>query len=228
MATKLEQSRRPGAKEREQSLGEEIANAITHGIGLILAVVGLVVLVARAAAVGDAVHIVSASVFGATLVTLYLSSTLYHSVQTPRVKRWLRVFDHTAIYLLIAGTYTPLTLLALRGSWGWSLFGVVWGLALVGILYKLLAFGRFEKLSLVLYLAMGWLSVIAIKPIIHAVPPEGLALLAAGGLAYTFGVIFYVLQRRRFFHTVWHLFVMGGSACHFAAVLFFLLPAAHP
>jgi hemolysin III len=216
----------PGKKQREQTLGEEIANSITHGLGLVLAIVGLVVLVVKAVTSGELVHILSSSIFGATLVLLYLASTLYHSVQTPRVKHWLRVFDHTAIYLLIAGTYTPFMLVSLRGGWGWSLFAVVWGLALVGILYKLVAFGRFKKLSLALYLGMGWLVVLAIEPLVQTLPTAALALIGAGGFAYTFGVLFYVLQRRRFFHTVWHLFVMGGSACHYAAVLLFVLPSA--
>lgn len=227
MQTKLDSDALPRGKKRAQTIGEEIANAVTHGLGLILAIAGLVVLVMRAVALGDALHIVSASVYGATLVTLYLASTLYHSVQTPRVKRWLRVFDHTAIYLLIAGTYTPVTLVVLGGHWGWTLFAVVWGLALIGIFYKLLAFGRFQKLSLALYLGMGWLGVLVVKPLLDVMPPAGLALMAAGGLAYTFGVIFYVMQRRRFFHTVWHLFVMGGSVCHYLAVLLFVLPIAH-
>jgi hemolysin III len=216
----------PGQKKREQTLGEEIANSITHGVGLVLAVIGLVVLVVKAATTGEMLHVVSSSVFGVTLVMLYLASTLYHSVQTPRIKRWLRIFDHTAIYLLIAGTYTPFMLVSLQGGWGWTLFAVIWGLALVGVLYKLLAFGRFQKLSLALYLGMGWLAVLAIEPLVQTLPPGGLALMAAGGFAYTFGVLFYVLQRRRFFHTVWHLFVMGGSACHYAAVLLFVVPSA--
>ncbi|QDG52332.1 hemolysin III family protein [Persicimonas caeni] len=213
-------------EKRLQTLGEEIANAITHGLGLVLAIIGLVVLVIKAATTGEMLHIVSSSIYGATLVTLYLASTLYHSVQTPRVKRWLRVFDHTAIYLLIAGTYTPFMLVSLRGGWGFTLFGIVWGLALVGILYKLFAFGRFKKLSLALYLGMGWLAILAIEPLWESLPTGGLALMGAGGLAYTLGVIFYVLQQKRFFHTVWHLFVMGGSALHYAAVLLFVLPSS--
>jgi hemolysin III len=211
-------------QKRPQSLGEEIANAITHGLGLILAIVGLVVLVIKTATSGSTLHIVSCSIYGGTLVLLYTASTLYHSVQTPRIKRWLRIFDHTAIYLLIAGTYTPFLLVTLQGGWGWSLFAVVWGLALIGVLYKLLAFGRFQKLSLGLYLGMGWLAVVALEPLLEVLPPAGVGLMAAGGFAYTFGVIFYVLQKRRFFHTVWHLFVMGGSTCHYLAVLLFVVP----
>lgn len=209
--------------ERRQSLGEEIANAVTHGVGLILALIGLVVLCARAYTRGEPVHMASCSIYGATLVILYGASTLYHSVQTPRVKRWLRIFDHTAIYLLIAGTYTPFTLVALDGGWGWSLFAAIWGLAIIGILYKLLAFGRFRRLSLALYLGMGWLAVIAIGPLWESLPVEAIALIGAGGAAYTLGVIFYALPRR-FFHTVWHLFVLGGSAFHYAAVLKFVVP----
>jgi hemolysin III len=213
-------------KKREQSLGEEIANSITHGLGLLLAIAGLVVLLLRAGVQTDLVGVTSVAIYGATLVTLYLASTLYHSVQTPRIKRLLRVFDHTAIYLLIAGTYTPLTLITLRAEWGWPLFSAVWSLALIGILCKLFAFGRFKRLSLALYLGMGWLAVVAISPLMEALAPGGLALIAGGGLAYTLGVVFYVMERRRYFHTIWHVFVMGGSVCHYLAVLLFILPAA--
>lgn len=213
-------------KKRPQSLGEELANALTHGLGLLLAIAGLILLLVRMGAQNDLVGLTSVAIYGTTLVTLYLASTLYHSVQTPRVKQLLRVFDHSAIYLLIAGTYTPLTLIALRDSWGWALFGAVWALALVGVVYKLFAFGRFQRLSLALYLGMGWLAIIAISPLMEAVAPGGLALIAAGGLAYTFGVIFYVMQRRRYFHAIWHLFVMGGSILHYLAVFFFMVPAA--
>lgn len=215
--------RRP---RREQCLREEVANSLTHGVGLLLAIVGLVLLIMRAGVLKDAIGVVSVAIYGTTLVLLYLASTLYHSVQRPRVKRLLRVFDHTAIYLLIAGTYTPLTLITLRDDWGWALFGVVWTLALIGILYKLFAFGRFERLSLALYLGMGWLSVLAIRPLLATLPLGGLWLFGAGGLAYSLGVIFYVLQRRRYFHTIWHVFVMSGSTLHYLAVLFFVVPVA--
>ncbi|MFW5967069.1 MAG: PAQR family membrane homeostasis protein TrhA [Persicimonas sp.] len=212
-------------QERQQTIGEEIANAVTHGVGLILAIIGLVVLLARAYAYGEPVHLVSCAVYGATLVVLYAASTLYHSVQSARFKRWLRIFDHTAIYLLIAGTYTPFTLVALDGGWGWAIFSAVWGLALVGILYKLFAFGRFRRLSLALYLAMGWLAVVAIGPLWESLPTGALALVGAGGVAYTAGVVFYALPKR-FFHTIWHVCVMSGSAFHYAAVLIFLVPAS--
>ena len=216
----------PGRKKRPQSVGEEIANAVTHGLGLLLAIAGLILLVVRMSVQNDLIGLASVAIYGTTLVTLYLASTLYHSVKAPEIKRLMRVFDHTAIYLLIAGTYTPLTLIVLRDSWGWALFAAVWTLAIVGVTYKLFAFGRFQRLSLALYLGMGWLAILAISPLMKALDPAGIALIGAGGLAYTLGVVFYVLQRRRYFHAIWHLFVMGGSILHYLAVLLFMVPAS--
>lgn len=200
-------------------LADEIANAVTHGIGLILSLIGLPVLVMAIAARGDVLNVVGASVFGASLVALYAASTLYHAIPTPRVKHVFRIIDHVAIFLLIAGTYTPFTLGVLRGTWGWTLFGVVWGLAALGIVFKVVLGARYHALSTMFYLAMGWLVVIAIKPLMAVLPMAGLWLIAAGGMMYTVGVIFFLLDKRRFMHAVWHLFVMGGSACHFVAVL---------
>lgn len=206
-------------------VAEEIANALTHGLGLALSVVGLVVLVPLSAARGTTTHLVACAVYGATLVLLYAASTLYHSFQRPRLKRLLRRIDHAAIYLLIAGTYTPFALVNLRGGWGWALFGVAWGMAAFGVVYKLFFMGRLRCLSTSLYLVMGWMAVAAAKPFLASVAVHGLLLLAVGGLLYTAGVWFYVRDHRRYHHAVWHLFVLGGSACHYAAVVTAVLPA---
>ena len=203
---------------------EEIANAITHGIGLLLSIAGFVVLLVLAALRGTAWHIVACSIYGATLICLYAASTLYHAVISPRVKRALRIFDHSAIYLLIAGTYTPFLLVSLRGPWGWSLFGVIWGLALVGVLFKFWFVERFAILSTAVYLAMGWLVVIAAKPVITHLPLTAIIWLLAGGLAYTGGVIFFAAKRIPYSHAIWHLFVLAGSICHYFAVLSTVIP----
>jgi hemolysin III len=216
--------KRPGP-EPSYSRGEEWANRLTHGAGALLAVVGLVALVRNAAARGTTLQLVACGVFGATLVLLYTSSTLYHSVPHARARSLLRVLDHSAIFLLIAGTYTPFTLVSLRGPWGWSLFGVVWGLAALGIGLRLVLPRRPTGLFVGLYLAMGWCVVLAARPLAAAVPPAGLALLAAGGLAYSGGVVFYLWRRLPYNHAIWHGFVLAGSAFHFFAVLFFLGPA---
>jgi hemolysin III len=203
---------------------EEIANAITHGIGLLLSIAGFVVLLVLAALRGTAWHIVACSIYGATLICLYTASTLYHAVISPRVKRALRIFDHSAIYLLIAGTYTPFLLVSLRGPWGWSLFGVIWGLALAGVLFKFWFVEHFVILSTAVYIAMGWLVVIAAKPVITHVPFTALIWLLAGGLAYTGGVIFFAAKRVPYSHAIWHLFVLAGSICHYFAVLSTVIP----
>lgn len=206
------------------SPGEELAHSITHGLGAALSIAGLALLVTLAAVRGDAWHVVSCAIFGASLVFLYTTSTLYHSISHPGAKKVLRVFDHSAIFLLIAGTYTPFTLVTLRGGWGWTLFVIVWGLALVGIVYKVTARNRYRVLSVVLYVAMGWLVLIAIKPMVASIQPTGLWLLLAGGLCYTVGIIFYAWKRLPYGHAVWHLFVMAGSVCHFFAVLLYVIP----
>ena len=198
---------------------EEIANSITHGIGLLLSIAGFVVLLVFAILRGGASHIVACSIYGATLIALYTASTLYHAVVSPRLKRGLRIFDHSAIYLLIAGTYTPFLLLYLRGPWGWSLFGVVWGLAFAGIVFKFWFVGHFEYVSTAIYLAMGWLVIIAAKPVLAHVPMATLLWLLAGGLFYTGGVVFYAWRRLPYSHAVWHLFVLAGSTCHYCAIL---------
>jgi len=202
------------------SRGEEVANSLTHGLGAILAVAGLVVLALSASRYGTARTVVGCVVFGVALVVLYASSTLYHSVGHGhvRAKAVLRALDHSAIFLLIAGTYTPFTLVSLWGPWGWSLFGVVWGLAVAGIALRLALRRRPTALFVALYLAMGWCVVVAAKPLLAAVAPGGIALLVAGGLAYSLGVVFYV-WRRPYHHAIWHAFVLAGSAFHYAAVL---------
>lgn len=199
--------------------GEEIANSLTHGVGLVLSVAGLTVLVTFAALRGDAWTVVGCAVFGTSLILLYTTSTLYHALQSPRRKALLRVLDHAAIFLLIAGSYTPFTLVSLRGPWGWSMFGVVWGLAVTGIVLKLFFTGRFRVLSTLIYLFMGWIVLIAIRPLVAALPRPSLALLFAGGAAYSAGTVFYLWKRLPYHHAVWHLFVLAGSVCHFFAVL---------
>lgn len=206
------------------SCAEEIANSITHGLGSLLAIGGLAVLVGFASIHGDAWHITACSIFGATLILSYASSTLYHSIPLPAAKRVLRIIDHSAIYLLIAGTYTPFTLVNLRGAWGWSLFATIWGLALLGILLKSTMLGRISGVSTLIYLAMGWIVLIAIKPMLGAVEDGGLLLLLLGGLSYSSGVIFYAWKRLPFNHAIWHLFVLAGSLFHYFAILFYVIP----
>ncbi len=208
--------------ERAQSIGEEIANSVSHGVGLLCGVFGAPVLIVAATRHGGAANVVGACVFAATVLLLYFASTLYHAVPHPRAKRLLKKLDHGAIYLLIAGTYTPFTLGVLGGPWGWTLFGLVWTLAIIGVALK--AFDRISHpvWSTALYLVMGWLALIAAKPMLASVATPGLVLLAAGGLCYTLGVAFFALDSRlRYGHFVWHLFVIAGTTCHFFAVLFY-------
>ncbi|MCK9557107.1 MAG: hemolysin III family protein [Candidatus Cloacimonetes bacterium] len=202
-----------------QSRPEEVANAITHGIGVGLAIAALVVLVVFAARINDTWKVVSFSIYGTTMIILFLSSTLYHSFPQPYVKRFFRILDHSSIFLLIAGTYTPVTIGTMRGGWGWALFGVIWGLTLLGIVLKIFAMKKLKLVSLVVYLLMGWIIVIAIKPLMESVPPMFLTWMLLGGFAYTFGVIFYVAKKMPYHHAVWHLFVLAGSVCHFFGML---------
>lgn len=206
------------------SVREEIAHSATHGLGIALSIAGLIALVVTARRTGDLWDLVASAVYGVTLILLYLTSTLYHSIPHPPAKRVLRVLDHSAIYLLIAGTYTPFTLVSLRGPWGWTLFGLVWGLAILGITLKVVAMGRFRGLSLVLYLGMGWLVVIALGPLTAALARGGMVLLVLGGIAYTSGVLFYVWRRLPYHHAVWHAFVLAGSVLHFFAILLYVVP----
>jgi hemolysin III len=204
--------------------GEEIASAVTHGLGAAASIAGLAVLAAVAAVRGDAWHVVSVSIFGASLFVLYAASTLYHSLPLGRAKAVFRVLDHSAIYLLIAGTYTPFALVSLRGPWGWSLLGVIWGCAVVGIVLRTTFGARWRMARVILYVAMGWAGLVAVRPMIAAVPAGGLALVALGGLAYTGGLAFYGWRRLPYHHAVWHLFVLTGSALHYLAVLLYVVP----
>ncbi|HSE66939.1 MAG TPA: hemolysin III family protein [Gemmatimonadales bacterium] len=204
---------------RPQSRREELANVVTHGSGLAASLVGLPPLIWVANAHGDAWQIVACSVFAASLVVLYGASTIYHVLPTSPAKHVLRIIDHVAIYLLIAGSYTPFTLGVLRGAWGWTLFGMVWGMAAVGILHKTLLGFRFPRFSTLMYLAMGWLAVVAIGPLTRALPAAGLTLLFAGGLCYTAGVVLFARDHLPYRHALWHVCVVAGSACHYAAVL---------
>jgi len=202
----------------------ELANSVTHGAGLALSVAGCAVIVTLAALRGNAWHIVACSVYGATLVCLYAASTVYHSVSSRRVKRVMRILDHSAIYLLIAGTYTPFTLVSMRGGWGWTLFGLVWGLAIAGIVFKVWFVEHFPIASTIVYLAMGWLAVVAVKPVLAMLPVAGIVWLVAGGLLYTAGVGFFAWQKLPYHHAIWHLFVIGGSVCHYIAVVRVVVP----
>ncbi len=209
---------------RLYTLGEEIVHSITHGVGVALSVAGLTLLLVLAILYGNAYQIVSFSIYGASLIFLYLASTLYHSFQHPRVKRVFKIIDHSAIYLLIAGTYTPFLLVAIRGVWGWTLLVIIWGLAILGISFKTLFIHRFQNLSVLAYVLMGWLSVVAVNELLVNLPLGGLIWLAVGGVVYTVGVIFYAMHKIPYTHAVWHVFVMGGSICHYFAVLFYLTP----
>jgi hemolysin III len=205
---------------RHASFGEELANTLSHGLGLLLATAGLPLLILDALRRGGALPVLGAAVFGTSAILLYLASTLYHAIAHARAKTVLRRLDHAAIYLLIAGTYTPIALGVLRGSGGWALLGVIWTLAVAGVIFKILAGARFGRLSTVLYVAMGWLALVAIRPLWQHMAPGGLAWLFAGGVAYTVGVVFYLLhERMRYSHFAWHLFVLAGTGCHFFTVL---------
>lgn len=203
--------------------GEELANVITHSIGTGLSVAGLVILLVLTLSSPDGYCLVSSLIFGTTLVVLYAGSAIYHSLSHPRWRRIAQTLDHAMIYLLIAGTYTPFTLVTLRGKLGWSLFGVVWALAVIGVIREFLWKGRPKWLSMVMYLSMGWLAVVAIKPLLERLPAGGVWLLVSGGLAYTVGTIFYGMKKVPYTHAVWHLFVLGGSICHFLAVALYVV-----
>jgi hemolysin III len=205
------------------SIGEEIAHAATHGVGILLSIAGLAVLVAFSSLNGNAWHIASTSIYGATLILLYTASSLYHGVPYSKAKRILRRLDHAAIFLLIAGTYTPFTLVSLHGPWGWTLFGLVWGIAITGVLLELVSSKRYKRLSITLYIGLGWLILVAIKPMLASVETGGLILLLAGGLCYSLGVFFYVWKKLAYHHAIWHLFVLVGSTLHFFSVLFYVI-----
>ena len=207
---------------RLYSVREEVANCITHGAGVVLSVVGLTLMVVFASFSGDPWRIVSVSIFGASLVVLYAASTLYHAFSQPKIKNALRVFDHSAIYLLIAGTYTPFLLVNMRGPWGWSMLSVLWVMAAIGCVFKIFFVGKWNKLATLCYVIMGWMIVVAIKPTIESNPSIALLLMLIGGLFYTGGVIFYLWDRLPYNHAIWHVFVLGGSISHFFAIFFFI------
>ena len=204
-------------------LGDILANAITHGIGAALAIAGAAYLITVSTR-GTATQIVSCSVFAATLILVYICSTLYHSLVRTRARHVFHILDHSSIYLLIAGTYTPFCLVSLRGTLGWTIFGVEWGLAVFGVIFKCFAVGKYEVASALVYLAQGWVAVVAVKPLIHSLGWHGLMWMGAGGVAYTLGIVFFALDRLRYFHALWHLFVLAGSVAHYFAILFYVVP----
>ncbi len=215
--------KKPVDKSREQTLGEEIANSVSHGVGALAAIAITPILILKAIPKGTAA-ITGVSIFGATMIILYLASTLYHAFPKSRTKRVFQIFDHSAIFLLIAGTYTPFTLSVLPGMWGWTLFGIIWTLAIAGVVLKSVRNVKTSKLSTALYVGMGWLAVFAIKPLYDHMPAWGLLWLLAGGLTYSIGVIFFAYDHSyKYNHFVWHLFVLGGTACHVVAVLVYAL-----
>jgi len=211
-------------KAKKSIIIEEVFNSITHGIGVFLSIAALVLLIVKAVQSGDNWHIVSSVIYGSTLVLLYLASTLFHSFMFTSARNIFNILDHSAIYLLIAGTYTPFVLVSLRGPIGWTLFGIIWGLTAIGIVYKLFFLEKWRTLSTIIYIIMGWLIIFAIKPLLNSVPVGGLYWILAGGIFYTVGVIFYVWKKLYFSHVIWHLFVLAGSICHFFAILWYIIP----
>ena len=204
---------------------EEKINIISHGIGLILSIVALVLLVTHANLHGDVWHVVSFSIFGASLIILYAASTFYHSAKKPRLRKRMKIIDHASIYVLIAGSYTPFTLVTLNSTIGWVIFGTSWGLALTGIILKLFFTGKYNLISTIMYILMGWVIILAIKPLINNLPLEGLLLLFAGGISYTIGAIIYSIRKIKFNHAIFHIFVLMGSFCHFISVFYYVLPS---
>jgi hemolysin III len=206
------------------SVAEEIANSVTHGAGALVSIAGLVLLIVFSSTYGQASHIAACTVFGISLVLLYTASTLYHSLRKPNIKRIFRILDHSCIYVLIAGTYTPFMLIVVRGTLGWSIFAAVWFMTVLGIIFKTFFVNRFRIASTLAYIFMGWLVIFAIKPLFQALPGSGIAWFVAGGLAYTLGTIFYAWKKLPFNHAIWHLFVLAGSVSHFMTVLFYVVP----
>lgn len=205
-----------------QTRGEELCNSITHGLGAALSIAALVLLIVYATQVGDPLRIVSLTIYGSSLVVLYMISTLYHSFRGPIVKRVFRILDHASIYLLIAGSYTPITLIAMRGPWGWTLFSIAWAIAIGGIFFEIFFIGRFKTLSVLFYLGMGCLILIAFKPMMLLLPPGMAKWMFIGGGCYIFGVLFYIWKKLPYNHTIWHVFVLGGSALHFFGMFLYL------
>ncbi len=205
---------------------EEVINAVTHGIGALLSIAALVTLLLLTAGNGDIWHVAGFIIYGASLFTLYMASFLYHVASGEKLKNIFRMFDHCSIFLLIAGTYTPILLIAMRGPWGWTLFAMIWGMAAAGLFYEIVFGGRRKWISLALYIAMGWLAVIAVKPMLSMLPTGLLLWILFGGLLYTGGIVFYVWKRLPFNHAIWHLFVLGGSVLHFTGIVRYLTPPA--
>jgi len=203
---------------------EELFNSITHGIGAVVSIAGLILLIIFSSTYGNLNHLLSCTIFGITLVLLYTASTLYHSSQKPNLKHKFKIFDHSCIYFLIAGTYTPFLMVTIRGALGWSMLALVWSLTVIGILFKIFFVHRFKIISTIAYILMGWLVIFAIKPLLQSLPGGGLVWLICGGLAYTLGTIFYAWEKLPFNHAIWHLFVLTGSVCHFCAVMFYVIP----
>lgn len=210
-------------QDKIQSRVEELGNATTHAMGAILSLVAIVLFVVFARHQDDSFKLISSLIFGTTLFLMYSSSTIYHYLSEPKLKQWFRIVDHACIYLLIAGSYTPFMLVTIRGPWGWTLLTIIWSLAVLGVIFKLFFVNHFSGLSTAIYLFMGWLAVVAIKPICQNLSHEGLMFVVAGGLCYTIGVVFYLWKRLKFSHTLWHLFVLAGSICHFLAVLLYVV-----
>ncbi len=210
---------KPSWKNPFYTVQEEIANSVTHGVGVGMAVAGLTILVVLAILFGDTRRVVSFSVYGASLILLYLASTLYHSIQHAKAKKILRVFDHASIYVLIAGTYTPFLLISIQGTLGWTVLAIVWALAIIGVMWKIFFIGRFEVIATLAYVLMGWMCVFLFKEMLMKVPPTGVVMLLVGGLVYTAGVIFYAWEKLPYNHAIWHLFVLGGSICHYFAIM---------
>lgn len=207
----------------EYTAKEELVNVITHCLGVLLGLVTLTILTIISAHQHNAWKIISSAIFGGSIILLYLSSTLYHGLSRTRLNQLFKSFDHASIYVLIAGSYTPFCLVSLHNAWGWSLFGTTWGLALFGVVFKMYFAGRFDGVSTAAYILMGWLAMIAIRPLYYALPFNGFMLLLLGGISYTFGVIFYAWEKLPFNHAIWHLFVLAGTLCHIFAVLFFVI-----
>lgn len=210
---------KPSWKNPFYSLGEEIANSVTHGVGAAMAMIGMIVLIVLAVIYGDVWQVISFSIYGGSLLVLYAASTLYHTIQHPPAKRVLRVMDHASIYILIAGTYTPFLVVGMRGAVGWTLLAIVWLMATVGITWKVFFLGRLEVITTLMYIFMGWMGVFAYREMLANVPQLGVVMLFTGGIVYTLGVIFYAWEKLPYNHAIWHLFVLGGSVCHFVAVI---------